>query len=89
MSLKVKIIKQKEFEVDNTPQTHYTVAYKGRVFGISTLKIPASDMKIEDKVLTLPSEIEVLKHTVVDPLTAEVQTYLDIVPKLEIALAVI
>ena len=91
MSVNLKVIKQKAFEVDSTPQVHFTCAYKGRVFGVSTLRFPSEDIKLSDdkKVLTLPQEIEVLKHTSTDPITGEVRSYLDLVPKLDVVLAVI
>lgn len=87
--MKLKVIKKKQFTVgaEQAPHTHYTVAYKGRVFGVSTLRFEGIELKEEGNTLVVPSEVEVLKNTSTDPLTGEVSSYLDIVPKLDIVLA--
>ena len=91
MAAKLKIIKSKPFDLKGTQHTHYTCAYKGRVFGVSTMRFEGNEDKlvIEGDTLTITGELEVLKNTNVDQLTGEVTTYLDIVPKLDIALAII
>ena len=85
MALKAKIIKKKDFTVSGNPHTHYTVAYKGRVFGVSTLRWEEG-LKEEEGVLSL-TDCEVVKRTSVDDVTGEVSTYLDLVPKLDVTLA--
>lgn len=87
--LKLKIIKKKDFTVGTNPHTHYTCAYKGRVFGVSTLRFEGnSDMlKVDNDVLSIDGEVQVLKNVNVDPLTGESKPYLDILPKIDILLA--
>ena len=82
--MKVKVIKTKNFEVNSLPQTHYTCAYKGRVFGVSTLRFEKSDLSYDDKESTLKFnvDVEVMVNKTTDQLTGESKTYLDIVPKL-------
>lgn len=87
--MKLKVIKSKEFTVNSESHTHYTVAYKGRVFGLSTLRFPKEDIVVEDDTLTIKVDVEVLRNQSVDKITGEVSNYLDIVPKLDIALAAI
>lgn len=82
-TLKLKIIKSKEFTVNNDSATHYTLAYKGRVFSLNTLRW-SDDIKsitVNGDILTINCDVEVLKNTSTDQLTGEVKTYLDIVPK--------
>jgi hypothetical protein len=84
----VKVIKSKEFTTkEGVKATHYVCAYKGRVFGVSTLRFEPKDLEVKDNILTIKCDVEVLKHTSIDSLTGEVSNYLDIVPKCDIALA--
>jgi hypothetical protein len=84
----LKVIKSKEFSTkEGVKATHYVCAYKGRVFGVSSLRFESNDLEVKDKILTIKCDVEVLKHTTVDSLTGEVTNYLDIVPKCDIALA--
>lgn len=90
--LVMKVIKFKEFEVEGsdkkkTKQTHYTCAYKGRVFGVSTLRFEESDFKVDKGVLTMAIEAEVIKTTGMDDTTGEIKTYLQLVPQLGLSLA--
>ena len=82
--MKVKVIKLKNFEVSNEPQTHYTCAYKGRVFGVSTLRFESTDLayNADESTLKFNTDVEVMVNKTVDQLTGEAKTYLDIVPKL-------
>lgn len=86
MATKLKVIKKKSFEISGTPHTHYTCAYKGRVFGVSTLRWVDEEIKEEGDYITLGA-CEVVKRTVADDITGEVSNYLDLVPKLDITLA--
>jgi len=89
MAYKLKIIKQKDFKLDKQDHTHYTCAYKGRVFGVSTLKWEGEQdaLSVDKSVLTINSDIEVLKRVDHDELAGTTTTYLDIVPKCGIELA--
>lgn len=87
MSVKLKVIKQKAFEAKGESHTHYMAAYKGRVFGISTLRFDPDDLEVVDGVITIKTDIEVLKTTSTDPLTGTTSNYLDIVPKSGLVLA--
>lgn len=82
--MKVKVIKLKNFEVNSVPQIHYTCAYKGRVFGVSTLRFESTDLayNADESTLTFKTDVEVMVNKTVDQLTGEAKTYLDIVPKL-------
>jgi len=85
--MKVKVIKFKAFEAKGKSATHYTVAYKGRVFGVNTLRFEENDIAVEGDVLTFSTDVEVLKRVDTDQLTGEVKSYLDIVPKCNLVLA--
>lgn len=87
MSTKLKVIKKKDFQVKGVDHVHYTCAYKGRVFGISSLRFDKEDITVTDDVLTLGVDVEVLKNTTTDSLTGETRTYLDLVPKSGLVLA--
>lgn len=86
-NLKLKVIKSKEFTANSESHTHYSCAYKGRVFGVSTLRFEKDDFTVENNVLTLTTEVEVQKNTSTDPLTGDVKVFLDIVPKCTLAVA--
>lgn len=87
MSVKLKIIKVKEFEVKGEKHDYYTAAYKGRLFGVSTLRVPKEDIKVEGDTLTISCEVEVLKNTNTDPLTGTTKVFLDLVPASGLVLA--
>jgi len=79
-----KIIKQKSFTAQNESHVHYTVAYMGRVFGVSSLRFDSIDnpFTVKDSVLTINCDIAVVKNAGTDPLTGKSYCYLDIVPKI-------
>ena len=84
-----QIIKQKPFTTkDNKSGIHYSVTYKGRVFGLNTLRFEGEEKDFlivsGNKIQT--GDVELRKTTKVDALTGEVSTFLDLVPKLDIAL---
>lgn len=86
MSVTLKIIKTKPFEANGESHTHYTCAYKGRVFGVSSLRFN-EELSVKDDKLTISGDIEVLKRTSTDPLTGETKSFLDIVPASGLTLA--
>lgn len=88
-NLVTKIIKESAFNVDSKAHKAYTVAYRGRVFGISSLQWEdlMDSIEVVDKVLTIKCDVEVLKSSRVDQLTGETTNFLNIVPKLGVALA--
>jgi hypothetical protein len=85
--MKLRIIKSKAFKANNEDHTHYTVAYKGRVFGVSTLRFDEGNFTVEGTTLTLNVDVEVVQENSVDQLTGETASYLTIVPKMDILLA--
>ncbi len=89
MAITLKIIKTKPFEANGSKETHYTCAYKGRVFGVNTLRIPADQIKLnaEKNSLTISCDVEVTKNESVDPLTGQISKFLDIVQKMDLALS--
>lgn len=89
MATKLKVIKSKSFEVKGVQHTHYTCAYKGRVFGVSTMRFEGEldSLVVAGDVLTISCDVELLKHTSTDQLTGEVRSFVDIVPKLDVLLA--
>lgn len=89
MVLKLKIIKTKSFEAKGSKHTHYTAAYKGRLFGVSTMRFEGDEesLKAEDGILSISCEVEVLKNTSTDPIDGTTRVYLDLVPKAGLALA--
>lgn len=84
-----KIIKTKDFTVDGTNHTHYTVAYRGRVFGVSTLRFEDGDIEVskDKKTLSFKVNLEVLKRQATDALGVVTGSYLDLVPKCDLDLA--
>jgi hypothetical protein len=84
-----KIIKSKQFTIDSVQHTHYTVAYRGRVFGVSSLRFEEGDFAVDEKARTLKfnTKVEVLKRQATDALGVVTGTYLDLVPKCELDLA--
>jgi hypothetical protein len=88
-----KIIKKKEFEyTDSTTNqlstgTHYTVAYKGRVIGVSSLRFEEGELSVDGNTLKIKGELEIRKETNVDQLTGEAQTYLSIYPKMDLQMS--
>jgi hypothetical protein len=84
----LKLIKKKSFEAKGEQHVHYTAAYKGRVFGVSTLRFSDNEITENDNgTISISGDIEVLKNASTDPLTGETKTYLDIVPKSGLVLA--
>jgi hypothetical protein len=84
-----KIIKSKDFTVSGEAHTHYTVAYRGRVFGVSSLRFEEGDFSVDETARTLAfnCKLEVLKRQQTDALGVVTGTYLDLVPKCELDLA--
>ena len=87
MATKLKVIKVKAFESKGEKHFHYTCAYKGRVFGISTMRFDEGDLTVEGDVITINTDIEVLKEVVLDQLTGETKQFLSVVPKVGLTLA--
>ena len=85
--MKFKLIKSKKFTVGTVEHTHYTVAYKGRVFGLNSLRWEGTDIKVDANSVTVEGECELKKTESTDLLTGVVTSYIDIVPKLELVLA--
>jgi len=87
--MKFKIIKSKAFEAKGQKAIHYSVAFKGRVFGVNSLRFseePEDTLKVEGDVLTISCDVAVLKR--VDSTLEGTKTYHDLVPKVtEFALA--
>ena len=81
-----KIVKTSTFDVDGVTHKHYSCAYKGRVFGVNTLRFEASDITVKDNILTLNIDVEVLVETGVNQL-GESTKYLTLVPKCDFAVA--
>jgi len=88
-----KVIKEKSFEYKDSSTgadalgTHYTVAHKGRVFGVSSLRFDEGDLKKEGNTLTIKGELEVRKENIIDQLTGEVRVFLSIYPKMDLQLS--
>lgn len=87
MKLILKVIKKKDFKVNEETHTHYSCAYKGRVFGVSTLRFNKNEFKVKDDILSMEVDVELKKNVVDDPITGTTSTFLDLMPKLDISLA--
>ena len=85
--MKTKILKIKDFMAKGVACKHYSVAYKGRVFGVSTLRFDVGDLTVDADTLTIKGDLEVLKSTNTDPVDGTVKVFLDLVPKLDVLLA--
>jgi predicted RNA-binding protein len=88
MNTAMKIIKQKEFEANGIKHTYYTVAYKGRYFGISTLYFESDDLVAKDGVLNIKTSVEAKKKILTDAM-GETKEFIELLPKLDIGLALI
>lgn len=90
-----KIIKKKDFTFKqdgvDTSATHYTLAYKGRVFGCSSLRFDEGELteSPDDKTLSIKGELEIRQEKNVDQITGETQNFLSFYPKLDLQLAAI
>ena len=89
-----KIIKKKDFTFEKdgaqVSGTHYTVAYKGRVFGASSLRFDDGDLEpsADGKSLTIKGNVDIKKEHITDQLTGEVvATVYSLYPQLDLKLA--
>lgn len=95
MSTKLEIIKSKAFKVQDTDHTHYTCSYKGRVLGVSSLRfagekkdvLTTGTMPNGKPALIVDCDVNIIKALNTDQITGESKVYLDLVPKLDIALS--
>ena len=89
MSVTLKVIKSKAFTAKGEQHTHYSAAYKGRVFGVSTLRFQDDEITFnaETSTITISGDVEVLKNVSTDPIDGSTATYLDLVPKSGLILA--
>ena len=89
MSTTFKIIKTTPFNKNGFTGTHYSVAYKARVLGVSTLSFSDTpdDLKVNGDQLTISGDLEIRKK---ENTTLEGKTMisLNIVPALGIAVGV-
>ena len=91
MATTFKLIKSKQFEVKGVKHTHYVGAYKGRVFGISTLNCEEGEIQVDEKANTIKVDcsVEVKQEVTIDDITGDRTSYLSIMPKLGLELATI
>jgi hypothetical protein len=91
MAYKFKLIKSKDFEVKGVKHQHHTVAYKGRVLSINTMRWEGDmeHIKVDtkDNSITVNCDVDVLQRVDVDGITGETKAYLDLMPKCNLALA--
>ena len=75
-----KIIKETSFTTSKEESgIHYSVAYKGRVFGVNTLRFENDeDIKADKGLLSFNCPVEIVKDK---------EGYLTILPKIDLALA--
>ncbi len=89
MASVLKVIKSKAFKAQGQDHMHHTVAYKGRLFGVNSLRFEEGDFTLDDKEKTiiLNVDCELKKDTRVDQVTGETTEWIGLVPKLDLALA--
>lgn len=91
MSYKLKLVKTKEFEVKGVKHQHHSVAYKGRLFSVNTLRwaddLDQIEVNAKDNTLTIKCDVDVIQRTDVDGITGETKQYLDLMPKCNLVLA--
>ncbi len=86
--MKFKVIKSKEFTTKSGEKhIHHTVAYKGRVFGLNTLRWEGIELKNESGIINVSEDCELKQITDTDLLTGVTKTFIDIVPKLDLVIA--
>ncbi len=86
-----KLIKSKEFTFTDSNNTevkgvNHVVAYKGRVFNLSSLNFEPKDIKVDNGVLTLNAECEVLREDYTNGLGERVAGF-KIMPKMDLVLS--
>lgn len=86
-----KLIKTKQFSFTDASGTtvnaaNHIVAYKGRVFALSTLNFTEEEFSIDGNVLKLKVECEVVKEPYTNNL-GETVTALKIMPKMDLVLS--
>lgn len=86
-----KLIKSKEFSFKNAQgadvkASNHIVAYKGRVFNLSTLNFEPKDFSIADGVLKLNVECDIVRENYTNGL-GESQSGLKIMPKMDLVLS--
>lgn len=92
MATKLKVIKTKAFKVGDADHKHYSVAYKGRIFGVNTLRFSeesedALEVSEDGKVITINCDCELKRDVVTDQITGEHQEFIGIVPKLDLVIS--
>lgn len=87
--MKLKVIKTTKFEAREEEHTHYTCAHKGRVFGVNTLRFEEDEIAFDEEKMTvnIKGDVSVVKRQSTDEVTGDVITYLDLLPKIDFALA--
>lgn len=86
-----KLIKTKEFSFTNAQgaeikASNHIVAYKGRVFNLSTLNFEDKDFTITGDVLKLNVECDIVRENYTNNL-GELQTGLKVMPKMDLVLS--
>jgi hypothetical protein len=83
---KVKVLKATNFVAKGEQHTHYSVALKGRTFGVSTLAFDKEDLELNEGMLHIKGDLEVSIRKETDILTGVTEEYKALVPKLNLTL---
>ena len=81
---KFTILKTTAFKAKEQDHTHYTLAYKGRVISVNTLRFPTEQLKVEGTTLEVSGDVSLVKRIESD-LDGTSKTYLDLMPKMDIS----
>jgi hypothetical protein len=85
-----KLIKSKAFTFDSagveTKGTVYTVAYKGRVFNVSSLSFDADALSVKDGVLAIKGECDVVAESYTNAI-GELVKGLKLMPKMDLVIS--
>jgi len=87
--MKAKIIKKKDYEATETAPagTFYTLAYKGRVFGLFPHNFEAKDIVIDETTneVTIKIKPQITLREVADPETGAIRKFASLVPEMDLA----
>lgn len=84
----VKVLKATAFTAKGEQHTHYSVAFKGRGFGVSTLAFAKEDLELVGDTLNIKPKCEVSIRKETDTLTGITTQYNALVPELGLSVGV-
>ncbi len=86
--MKVKIIKKTDYETsEGVKGTHYTVAYKGRAFGLFPTNFKEAEITVTDSEIEITVKPQILLEQVTNQETGEIRKLGRLVPEMDLQVA--